>query len=81
MTIVDFGAFLGCRLKSTIAPKELKNKFNYYLSYIRNNITVVEAVYSLAVYKTAKIFSNPGYMGVIVKFIPHTGYLIFCHYI
>ena len=42
----------------------LKNELNNYLSYIRNNITLVEAVYSIAVYKTAKIFSNPGYMGV-----------------
>ena len=24
MTIVDFGAFLGCQLKSTMAPKELR---------------------------------------------------------
>ena len=25
MTIVDFGAFLGCQLKLTMAPKELEN--------------------------------------------------------
>ena len=31
MTIVDFGAFIGCQLKSTMGPKELKRIQRQYM--------------------------------------------------